>query len=71
MELTAALREAISASGLSHAELARLTGIPQPTINRFVNGADMKLSTADRLAAHFGLALGPAKGKPSAKKPRR
>jgi predicted transcriptional regulator len=44
-------------SGLSANELARRTGVPQPTITRFLNGADMKLSTASKIAAQLGLAL--------------
>ncbi|MEX2138584.1 MAG: helix-turn-helix transcriptional regulator [Pirellulales bacterium] len=58
------LRQAIERSGLSHNEIARQTKIPQPTITRFVNGLDMRLSNADRLAAHFGLTLQPGKAKP-------
>jgi plasmid maintenance system antidote protein VapI len=57
MTLSEHLRRAIAQSGLSHNELARQTKIPQPTITRFVNGLDLRLSNADRLAAHFGLAL--------------
>ncbi len=56
-DLAEQLRAAISKSGLSDSELARQTGVPQPTITRFRNGADMKLSTAQRLATYLGLEL--------------
>jgi predicted transcriptional regulator len=52
-----ALRRAISGCGISASEVARRTGVPQPTITRFLAGADMKLSTASILAAHLGLSL--------------
>jgi predicted transcriptional regulator len=51
------LRREIRASGISACELARRTGVPQPTITRFLAGADMKLSTAERIAACLGLSL--------------
>jgi len=31
--------------------------MPQPTITRFVNGTDLRVSNADTLAAYFGLSL--------------
>jgi hypothetical protein len=52
---TAVLRRAILEFDGSHNDLARLTKVPQPTITRFINGADMKLNTADRLAFHLGV----------------
>lgn len=55
--LDESLRQAIRDSGLSANQLARATEVPQPTITRFLNGADMKLSTASRLAAYLGLHL--------------
>src|SRR5688572_4488261 len=51
------LRRAIAVSGISHNELARQTKIPQPTITRFVNGQDMRLSNADRVATCFKMSL--------------
>ena len=51
------LRKAIADSGLNHAELSRQTGVPQPTINRFVNGADFRLETAEAVARYLGLVL--------------
>lgn len=55
--ITEALRAAIRNSGQSAYSLAIATGVPQPTITRFLNGADMKLSTSDRLAGYLGLQL--------------
>jgi predicted transcriptional regulator len=56
-EMADSLRAAIRNSGQSASALARRTGVPQPTITRFLAGADMKLSTASKLAAHLGLEL--------------
>jgi plasmid maintenance system antidote protein VapI len=53
--LTKLLRTAIAEFEPGHNELARQSGVPQPTITRFVNGADIKLSTVDKLAAHLGI----------------
>jgi len=64
-DLAGKLREAIAASGIAHNELARQTGVPQPTITRFVNGKDMLLSRATPLAAYFGLTLQPDNTKPA------
>jgi predicted transcriptional regulator len=55
--LDQALRRAIANCGHSANELAKRTGIPQPTITRFLAGADMKLSTATKIAAYLGLTL--------------
>lgn len=55
--LADALRDAIRKSGMSANALAEETGVPQPTITRFLAGADMKLETAGKLAAYLGLAL--------------
>jgi hypothetical protein len=38
-------------------ELARQTGVPQPTITRFLAGADMRMSTAAKIAAFLGVSL--------------
>lgn len=51
------LRNAITASGHSAYGLAKKTGVPQSTITRFLNGSDMRISTASRLAAFLGLEL--------------
>ena len=52
------LKQAISDSGLSHNELASKTGIPQPTISRFVRG-DRTLGShpVATLCFHLGLEL--------------
>jgi hypothetical protein len=55
--LDAQLRAAIRRSGASAYRLAEETKVPQPTITRFLNGADMKLSTASKVARHLKLRL--------------
>jgi len=52
-----AFRRAIRDSGYSAMELARQTGVPQPTITRFLAGADMRMSTAAKIAAFLGVSL--------------
>ncbi len=49
------LRAAIRRSGASAYRLGQETKVPQQTITRFLNGADMKLSTASRLAEFLGM----------------
>lgn len=56
-ELANTLREAIRKSGKSAYALAGATGVPQPTITRFLAGADMKLETASKIAAYLGMEL--------------
>ena len=56
-ELAEVLRNAIKRKGVSAYAIARDTGVPQPTVTRFINGADMKLSTASKIAAYLGLEL--------------
>ena len=56
-DLANVLRAAIIKSGQSARALERVTGVPQPTITRFLNGADMKLSTTSKIAAYLGLQL--------------
>lgn len=51
------LRQSITNCGLSANALAEKTGVPQPTITRFLHGADMRLSTAERLAAILHLVM--------------
>lgn len=51
------IRAAIKFDGKSANEIAKATDVPQPTITRFIAGADPRLSTASKLAAHLGLAL--------------
>jgi len=58
-DLATVIRRAIERSGSSDYRIAKLTGIPQPTITRFRNGADSKLSTASVLLDFFGLEVIP------------
>jgi plasmid maintenance system antidote protein VapI len=51
------LREAIKGTGKSAEKIAVVTGVPRPTITRFLAGADMRLSTAEKLAAYLGYEL--------------
>lgn len=51
------LRNAINTCGKSANEIARETSVPQPTISRFLQGADMRLSKAEKIAAFLGLEL--------------
>ena len=52
------LRQAIVESGVSYNALQRETGVTRASIMRFVEGRQsLRLDMADRLAAHFGLAL--------------
>ncbi len=55
--LSEALRSAIEGSGKSANELSKLSGVPQPTITRFIAGTDMKLATAAKLAEVLNLEL--------------
>jgi len=52
---THVLRVAIKAFPGGHNELSRRTGVSQPAVTRFVNGSDMLLSRADKLAAYLGI----------------
>ena len=52
------LREAITKSGESLADLERTTGVSNAILSRFVRGErTLTLPTADKLARHFGLEL--------------
>jgi plasmid maintenance system antidote protein VapI len=57
MTVSEQLREAIRNCGLSANELARLAEVPQPTITRFLNNAELRSGNIDKLAAYFGLVL--------------
>jgi len=62
MGLTERLRKAILDSGESFNALSRKTGVAVPVISRFASRErSLKIETADRLAAYFGLELRPAK----------
>jgi plasmid maintenance system antidote protein VapI len=56
-EMAEILRAAIVNSGQSANEIAKATGVPQPTITRFLAGADMRVSRASKIAAYLGLEL--------------
>jgi plasmid maintenance system antidote protein VapI len=50
------LRRVVASSTLSQNQIAREAGISQASLNLFVNRhRDLKLATAARLAAYFGL----------------
>lgn len=53
------LRDAIRQCGQSAHALEKATGVPHPTITRFLAGADMRMSRASKLAAYLGLELKP------------
>jgi transcriptional regulator with XRE-family HTH domain len=55
--LTQQLRDAVRASGLRQQELAVLTGIPQPSISKFLGGRVPSGTTIDKLAAAVGKRL--------------
>lgn len=42
---------------MSANRLSKATGIPQPTITRFLNGAELKLETYQILCDHFGIKM--------------
>lgn len=51
------LREAIKASGLTSYRLGKMAGMHPTVIDRFKDGADLRLATAAKLAESLGLAL--------------
>jgi plasmid maintenance system antidote protein VapI len=52
------LRECISGCELSHTELGKATGVPQPTISRFMRGErGLNLESIESLIDYFGLEL--------------
>jgi len=56
--LTDQLKAEIAASGLSGYMLAKLSGVPQPVVQRFLAGErGISLTTADKLAATLKLEL--------------
>ena len=62
--LTAAIREAIAARGVSAYALAQASGVDRRNICRWLAGeSDLMLASADRLAVALGLraSLGPAR----------
>ena len=62
MLLSQQLKRTILDSGESFNSISRATRVAVPVISRFANGErSLKIETADRLAAHFGLELRPVK----------
>lgn len=55
------LRRVIRECGQSARQLEKETGVPHPTITRFLAGADLRISNAAKLAAHLGVELKPIK----------
>jgi len=47
------LRDLIRKSGLTLSEISRKTKIPQPRLTVFMQGKDIRLLTADKLATFF------------------
>lgn len=61
MSVEDTLRKAIVDSGQSLRKLSMSTGMERVIIRNFLTGkGTLYLSTADKLAAHLGLELGPA-----------
>ena len=58
LTLTEQLSAAIADSGLSIYRIAKDSGVPQATLQRFVSGQrDMRLSNANKVAAYLELHL--------------
>jgi len=57
--MTDQLRNAVHNSGLSINHIAIGAGIPQPVLQRFCSGEreNIRLDTAEKLAAYFGMRL--------------
>ena len=52
------LRQAVLDSGLSVYRIAKDSGVPQSALQRFITGhRDLRLETASKLAAYFGMRL--------------
>jgi plasmid maintenance system antidote protein VapI len=66
--MTDALKRAIRDCGLPMLTLEQRTGVKRQSVMRFMaNRQSLRLDMADRLAAHLGLELRPAKGRRKAK----
>jgi len=58
--ITDVLRAAIGNSGLTRYRIAKETGIPEGNLRHFIEGGmSIRLTSADKLAAYFGLRLTP------------
>lgn len=52
------LRDAIRNSGLSILAVAKISGVPESVLNRFMRGErDLRLQTAEKVAAAFRMRL--------------
>ena len=69
MNIATRLRDAIRSSDQSLSAIGRESGVPQPMLTVFMQGADMRVKTADKLAAYFGLELTSTNGRAKKKKP--
>jgi len=62
--LTALLRDALANRPGSFREVEAATGVPHPSLIRFLRGdQDLKLGSADALAHYFGIVSRPTQGK--------
>lgn len=61
MTISDQIRKAISESQKPLHVLAAESGVSSSMLWRFMNGKDIRLETADRLAEFFGLELAPSK----------
>jgi len=74
MGITQQLQDEIIKSGLTHYRIWKDTGIPTPTLDRFVSGErpHLQLNTVEKICDYFGLELrkksGATTNKQSAKK---
>jgi plasmid maintenance system antidote protein VapI len=58
MDLTDQLRDAIETSGATLYRIAKDSGVPYVVLHRFASGErQIKLDTAAKLAAYFGMRL--------------
>ena len=57
MLLSAQLRAAINNSDLTLYRIAKDSGVSWAVLYRFLNGQDIKLASADKLAAYFDMRL--------------
>jgi predicted transcriptional regulator len=56
-ELADTLRITIRKSGLPLLTIAKESGVAVSTLSEFMDGADMRLKTASKIAAYLGLEL--------------
>lgn len=56
-DLAEKLRDAITKSGKSYLAIAKETGVPVSRVWDFMNGGDMRLTNASKIATHLGLEL--------------